>query len=145
MENLELNKEKLEKIKKIMKELAIKYNLKLIMLFGSATKQTFHDKSDLDIAVLGDKNFYEKNYSNFFYDMAKIENIEKREIEIVPISDINPILLYNIFNEGIPLYKESEEEYWNICNWARFSFEENKRFFYGREKLIEKRLLNLKS
>lgn len=134
-----------EQAKKIIKELAVKYNLKLIMLFGSATKKTFRDRSDLDIAVLGDKNFYQKHYSDFIYDLVEVENLEKREIEVVPISDINPILLYNIFNEGIPLYKRNEEEYWRTCNWARHSYEENKRFFYGRKELMEKRLAKIKT
>jgi predicted nucleotidyltransferase len=133
-----------QQAKKLIRKLAVKYNLKLVMLFGSAIKKTFQDRSDLDIAILADKDFYEKHYSDFLYDLVKVENLEKREIEVVPISDINPILLYNIFNQGIPLYKKNEEEYWRILNWARITYEENKRFFYGREKLMEKRLAKIK-
>lgn len=123
-----------------IQKLAEKYRLKLVMLFGSAARGTETKKSDIDIAVLGDKDFYENNYSDFLFEMAKLERIEKREIEVVPISDRNPILLYHIFKDGIALYKKSEEEYFRTISWARFIYEDNKRFFYGREKLIEKRL-----
>lgn len=126
--------------KKLIKELAVKYDLKLVMLFGSASRDTEQKNSDIDIAILGNSNFYEKDYSKFLYDMAKIEDVEKREIEVVPISDRNPILLKNIFDGGIPLYIKNQTEYQKIRNWARFSYEDNAKFFHGREKMIKERL-----
>lgn len=130
----------LKETKDSIQKLAEKYEIKLVMLFGSSARGTETKKSDVDIAVLGDKDFYEKNYSDFLFEMAKLEDIERREIEVVPISDRNPILLYHIFKDGIALYKKSEEEYFRIINWARFIYEDNKRFFYGREKSIRERL-----
>lgn len=129
-----------KKAKNLISDLAIKYDLKLVILFGSSARGAELQKSDLDIAILADHEFYEKHYQDFIFDIAEVENLEKREIEIVPISDRNPILLYNIFNDGIPLYIKDNESYWRTRNWARHSYEENSRFFYGREKLINERL-----
>lgn len=131
---------------KNIKELGKKYNLKLIMLFGSAARNKENIKSDIDIAIMpSDKNFYENDFSNFNYDLMEAENIEKKEIEVIPISNENPILLYNIFNDGIPLYMKNEQEFSRIKSWARFSYEDNKRFFYGRETLLQRRLAKLKT
>lgn len=129
---------------KIIQELAKKYRLKVVMLFGSAAKEKIRAKSDIDLAILADPDFYEKGFSNFNYDLMEAEKIEQREIEIVPISNQNPILLFNIFNDGIPIYVRNQEEYYRLRSWARFSYEDNQRFFYGREKLLEKRMEKLK-
>ena len=55
------------------------------------------------------------------------------------------ILLYDIFQEGEPLYYRNEEEYYNIRSWARWSYEDNSRFFDlpKREKLLRKSIKQL--
>ncbi len=132
------------KSRKIIQDLAKKYHLKTIIVFGSTAKKKTREKSDIDMAILANADFYEKDFSNFNYDMMKVEEIEKRDIEITPISNQNPILLFNIFNDGIPVYIRDKEEYYRLRSWARFSYEESRRFFYGREKLLEKRMEKLK-
>lgn len=129
-----------DETKKIIEELARKYRLKAVMLFGSAAKGRTRPGSDVDLAILADQDFYEKNFSDFTYDLMAAEEAEKREFDVVPISGKNPILLYNIFNDGAPIYIRDREEYWRLRSWARFTYEEARRFFYGREKLLEERL-----
>lgn len=133
-----------EETKKIIQDLARKYRIKVAMVFGSAARKKAGDKSDIDMAILADSDFYKKCLSNFNYDLLKAEEIEKKEIDVVPISNHNPILLFNIFNDGVLIYAEDEEEYQRLRGWARFSYEDNKRFFFGREKLLQKRLEELK-
>lgn len=126
---------------KIIEELAKKYDLKLVMLFGSVAKENMREKSDIDIAVLpSDQKFYEKDFASFTYDLMEAEDMEKREIEVVPISSENPLLLYHIFYYGKPLYIKNKEKWPEIRSWARFTYEDNQRFFYGREKLLEKKI-----
>lgn len=130
---------------KIIKKLGKKYNLKLIMLFGSALKDTkLRYKNDIDLAILADREFYEDDkYSKFRFDLLEVGEIEKKEIDVVPISGQNPLLLYDIFQEGEPLYYRDEGEYYKIRSWARWSYEDNSRFFKGRKELLEKGLLKL--
>ena len=132
------------KTKKIIRDLAKKYHLKAVMLFGSFAKNKTQAKSDIDLAVLAPPDFYEKSFSDFTYDLMKAEDMEKREIEVVPITGYNPILLFNIFNYGVPVYISSKEEYSRLRAWARFTYEDSRRFFSGREKLLEKRMERLK-
>ncbi len=127
--------------KKSIERLAEKYDLKLVMLFGSAAKETMREKSDIDIAILpSDPTFYEKEFSNFNFDLMEAEDMEKREIEVVPISSENPLLLYHIFYYGKPLYIKNKKKWPEIKSWARFTYEDNRRFFYGRENLLKKRI-----
>lgn len=133
-----------EKSKKIIKKLAKKYGIKLVMLFGSALKdKKLRFKNDIDIAILADKEFYEDNYSKFRFELSDVADLEKREIDTVPISSQNPFLLYDIFQEGEPIYYRSEEEYAKIRSWARWSYEDNSRFFRGQKELLEKSLAKL--
>ena len=129
---------------KIIRDLAKKYRLKVVMVFGSAARRHTQAGSDIDLAILADKNFYEKHLSDFNYDLLQAEDIEKKEIEVIPIGNHNPILLFNIFNDGIPIYVQDEEKYHRLQSWARFSYEDNRRFFSGREKLLQKRLQKLR-
>ncbi|RJQ31015.1 nucleotidyltransferase domain-containing protein [Candidatus Parcubacteria bacterium] len=48
---IEITREKREKIK----NMAEKYGLKLVLLFGSRVKGKVHEESDYDIAYLSDK------------------------------------------------------------------------------------------
>lgn len=133
-----------EKSKKIIKKLAKKYGIKLIMLFGSSLKDNkLRFKNDIDLAILADKEFYENNYSKFRFELLDVADLEKREIDTVPISSQNPLLLYDIFQEGEPVYYKNEEEYAKIRSWARFSYEDNSRFFKGQKELLEKGLKEL--
>lgn len=132
------------KTKKIICALAKKYHLKVVILFGSSARKKLRPGSDIDLAVLADSQFYESDFSGFNYDLMKAEDIEKREIEVVPISSYNPILLFNIFNDGLPIYIRNKEDYYRLRAWARFTYENSRRFFLGREKLLEKRMERLK-
>jgi len=133
-----------QKTKKIIRDLAKHYAIKVVMVFGSEAKGTTRAGSDIDLAILANQTFYEKKFSNFNCDLMKAEEIEQREIDVVPIGNQNPLLLFNIFNDGAPLYIADQQEYYRLCNWARFSYEESQRFFGGREHLLEKRMKRLK-
>lgn len=133
-----------EKSKKIIKKLAKKYGIKLVMLFGSSLKdKKLRFKNDIDLAILADKEFYEDGYSKFKFELLDVAELEKREIDTVPISSQNPLLLYDIFQEGEPIYYRSEEEYDKIRIWARWSYEDNLRFFKGQKEILEKGLKQL--
>lgn len=129
---------------KIIKKLAESYGIKAVIVFGSIAKRKEGKNSDIDLAILADKKFYEEKFSDFVYGLMEAEAIEQKEIEVVPISGENPLLLYNIFNDGVPVYIKSESEYDNLRSWARFIYEDSQRFFFGREELLKKRMEKLK-
>lgn len=131
--------------REIIKKLAETLGIKVIIVFGSVARGKEIGKSDIDLAVFADKRFYEEKFSDFIYGLMEAEAVEQREIDVVPISGENPILLYNIFNDGIPVYTRNEEEYLNLRSWARFIYEDSRRFFFGREELLKKKMEKLKA
>ena len=133
-----------KKTEKMIQDLAKQYSLKVVMVFGSEAKGTARAGSDIDLAILANQVFYDKKFSDFNFDLMRAEEIEQREMDVVPIGNQNPLLLFNIFNDGKPLYIADQQEYYRLCNWARISYEESRQFFGGRGKLLVRRVKNLK-
>ena len=134
-----LSEKSTEKIKK----LALKYKLKLVILFGGLAEGIYNAASDMDIAVLpqNSRDFIDNEiYSKLVYDFMEIEDIEKRDADIILITSENPLLLYQIAKYGIPLYSKTEDDYMNFLCWARFTYEDNRRFFRGTPDLIKESL-----
>ncbi len=65
-----------------------------------------------------------------------VEDIEKREVDVVLITSENPLLLYQIGKYGEPVYEKDDECYMRFLNWSRFTYEDNRRFNSGLIELV---------
>lgn len=89
-------------------KIAEKYNLRLILLFGSAVSQKIHSQSDVDIAVFSEKpDLSFKSYSNLLFDLQK--HFPKREMDLVVINRADPLLLKKIMEDCRLLYGSPRE------------------------------------
>lgn len=89
-------------------KIAEKYNLKLILLFGSAVSQKIHSQSDVDIAVFSEKpDLSLKSYSNLLFDLQR--HFPKREVDLVVINRADPLLLKKIMEDCRLLYGSPRE------------------------------------
>lgn len=79
-----------------LKKIAQKYNLELILLFGSQVDGRVHSDSDVDIAVLprGNKDFGFEKYSSLISNIGEV--FAGKKIDIVFINRANPLLLKKI-------------------------------------------------
>lgn len=95
-----------EKQKKKIEEIAGKYHLTLILLFGSRATGRIHKESDFDVAYLPKKDlgFDKENYLN--YEFTNI--FQHDRVDTVDIIKAPPLLLYAIFKECQILYKEDD-------------------------------------
>lgn len=95
-----------EKQKQKIAEIAEKYQLKLVLLFGSQSSGRIHKESDFDIAYLPTKNlkFDEENYLN--YEFTNI--FQNDRVDTVDIRKAPPLLLYAIFQNCLVLFKEDD-------------------------------------
>jgi uncharacterized protein len=67
-------------------DLISRYHLKTIGIFGSCTRDDFHDDSDVDILI-----DYEKQMGIEFIDLAdELETILKRKVDLVSMNGIKP-------------------------------------------------------
>lgn len=91
----------------IIKNLVKKYDLKLLLLFGSRADDTYHEKSDFDIAYLSSRNLNLNDESQLIVDLAPL--FKSEQIDLVNLKTAPPLLYYAIFqkpkilHEGAPL------------------------------------------
>lgn len=103
-----MNESEIDKIKPKIKELAEKYDLSLVVLFGSQATGRIHQKSDIDIAVLGAKKFYMPKL------MIDFDRIFKRDdIEIVDLGVASPTLMHCVVRDGKALFEKDADTFFN--------------------------------
>ena len=71
----------IEEIKKVVAEIAPKYNLKKVTLFGSRARENFRDDSDVDLIV--EFETYSVSLIKIFSLKYKLEEIFKVGVDIV--------------------------------------------------------------
>lgn len=130
-----------ELIKKIT-PIAVKFRLKLVVLFGSGARDRMRHDSDIDIGVAVDVPVFEKPqlYRDFMEAFEPIENYYRRKIDLVQINSHNMIVLSHILKEGVLLY-EYKPFYYNLqrLHW-RFLVEDNYRYTLNYSRVLEKKL-----
>lgn len=96
----------IDEIKPAVKKVAEKHQLLAVALFGSQATGALHQKSDIDIAVLGRDQigFDEKiKISSEFSEVFRREDVEV--VDIDPNS-ASPTLLYAVVRDGKLLYEK---------------------------------------
>lgn len=78
----------------IMKALAEKYRLKLVILFGGLAQGIYDDKRDIGLATLPENRFFYENdsLSKLIYHLMAVKDIERREVDVIPITAENPFV-----------------------------------------------------
>lgn len=105
-----------EKQKKQMAGIAKRYNLALVILFGSRATGEAREKSDFDIAYssITPIDFSEENrMATEFHSVFKTINVD-----LVNLSNSNPLLLKKIVDEGVPLYEAGESMFNSLYLYA---------------------------
>ncbi|HEX9722318.1 MAG TPA: nucleotidyltransferase domain-containing protein [Candidatus Paceibacterota bacterium] len=103
MEIIEKQKSKLEKV-------AQKYQLELVLLFGSQVTGKTHKESDYDVAYLGQRKLSFEEQLRLDVDLMPVFGSDR--VDIVDIRKANPLLLKQIFaNHQILLCKDKKRYY----------------------------------
>ncbi len=97
-----ITKEQKEKIAAVAK----KYNLKLVLLFGSAVSGLTHAKSDLDIAVLASRVAWDV-YSGLVEALSEALEVEFERIDLSFIRGADPLFLKRISDNFQVLYGDA--------------------------------------
>ena len=84
-------------------DLAKKYHVEKVILFGSRARGDNHDRSDIDLAVYGIR---EEDKSLFWYDIEELPTLLK--FDIVHVDDnTDTDLLESIRKDGVVLYEKN--------------------------------------
>lgn len=98
---------KISKVQKLkIENIAKKFHLKLVMLFGSFANGKNREDSDLDIAILGLNGI-------FFDEQIELTNefslIFNKNIDLSVLNNANPLLLFQVSKNSILLFGNDEE------------------------------------
>lgn len=95
------------------KEQFLKYikdegNIKVAILFGSYSDNTYNEDSDIDIAVMYKQDMDEYEHSGKSIDVSRI--FGDIEVDYIDLEKVNVFLQFEILNKGKIIYCENEDE-----------------------------------
>lgn len=125
-------------------KLAKKYDLNLIILFGSHASGKVKPDSDVDIAVKGNKPLSFEKEQNLYSEFISL--FERDDIDLINLdthSDI--ILLYEIFTAGKVLFQINHWLFPHLRMRAWFDFQDYKKYFEMSKQATLKRLEKIQS
>jgi predicted nucleotidyltransferase len=84
-----------------IKSIFVKYNAKSAYIFGSMTKNNYHEKSDVDFLFSFHDNLDYETYSlNYFSLLNELENLLQKPIELVAEKTLKNKYLIESINES---------------------------------------------
>ena len=92
----------------LINEIVKKLNPAFIVLFGSFAKGTTHAGSDIDLAYFSKKKL--TSYERFIF-ASELAEITGYEVDLIDIRQIDTVFTMQIFEQGIPIYSQDENEY----------------------------------
>ena len=92
----------------IKKRLIDDFECEALILFGSFARGTQNEKSDIDIAFKSKRKISKKE---IFEEKILLEDISKRDIDLVSLDEINDDFRYEILMNGKELYCEDKTKF----------------------------------
>lgn len=124
---------------KVSSEIGLKYDLKLIVIFGSVVKGTTHSQSDTDIAVLGKQ----KLDLNETLEISGMFDKVFKESQIIDLFPQGVVLNAVVGRDGVLLFESTNSFFteFKIRAWSNFiDYEE---IFKIQRKLISEKIQSL--
>ena len=97
----------INKLKPAIKRLAEKYQLSLVLLFGSQASGDVHKESDIDIGIMPNKNLTFEQEINLAAEFFNVSN----KIDLTNLRKAPPLLLKKVIENCQVLYQISPSEF----------------------------------
>lgn len=120
----------------LIRRIAKKYQLKLLVIFGSSVRGGIHQKSDIDLAFYPSKSVdEEKLYGEF------VQVLKREDIDLVNLATTQDHLVrFEVLNTGKVLY-EAEKGIKSKMEWqSYFDYVDFKKYYNWRSELISAKL-----
>ncbi|MBU3924655.1 nucleotidyltransferase domain-containing protein [Patescibacteria group bacterium] len=125
-----------EENSKRIKEIAEKYDLELVLLFGSRVKGKFlHKESDFDVAYLSNKKLDLMEEARLIMELMPVFKSDK--VDLVNIKLAHPLLLKQIFSNHEIIFCRNLSVYFQYKIYAERKYTEAEPLFRLRRVLIK--------
>lgn len=128
------------KEKRLLKKIAQKYSLELILLFGSQVSKKTHKESDYDIAYLSKNSLDISEEGQLMLKLAPLLRIPLEEMELVSLRNTSPLFLKEVFSNAEVIYAEDNLIFDRYKIYAYRLFEESKPIFENMEKILKRKV-----
>lgn len=128
--------------KKKIEEIAKKYQLKLVVLYGSQATGKARPNSDIDIAILGERRIDFDKHIELINEFTGL--FQTDEVDVKLLHNTNPLFRYQVMRDGILLYGKS----YDFASFQAYAFRDymdSQSLLKLKEVIIKKRLEILKS
>lgn len=127
----------------LFQTLAQKYDLGLVVLFGSHGRRKTKPDSDIDLAVKGGTKPLSRQMEQEFY-LELIPLLERDDIDVINLDHVRSVVLrYNIFSEGKILFEKEEGIFKRLLVHAYFEYQDFKKYLERYDALLDKKINHL--
>lgn len=130
----------IEQLKPKISDIAEKYRLLLVILYGSRATGKARPESDIDIAVLGKEPIKFNTLVDLNNEFAEI--FETKNIDVKSLHFADPLFRYEVTRKGISLYGEAGF-YIRFKAYAFRDYNDSRDLLHLKGIVIKKRLENL--
>jgi len=127
-----------DKIKEKVKEIAQKYGLSFVALFGSQATGKTHQKSDIDIAYLSKNDLGLERESNLIFDLSAI--FRNENIDLLNLKNAKPLLYYGVFKNCRVIFEKTPLIFQTLRAYAFKKYIETKPLYEERFKRLEAKI-----
>lgn len=126
-----------QKQKDKIKELAEKYNINFLILFGSQAEGRTHSESDVDIGFEAEEKLEFRDRARLNSELTGIFGNDR--VDLVNLHRASPLLFYKIMQDGEVIYTDDPLRYHELSTYAFKKYVETKPLRKRkREKLKNK-------
>lgn len=95
-------------------------------LFGSHAKKKSRDQSDVDIAILYEPNYLPEIFSQLQMK-EDLENLLKKDVDLIVMNQANPIFKHQIFKYGRLLFCKNQRFFHQFFSYSLMEYDDIKR------------------
>jgi|SRR3989344_4360472 len=133
----------IEALKLKTKSIAEKYDLRLVILYGSYAKNKATEKSDVDIAVLGKKKITFNEEIALNNDFAGIcADLGIKEVDVKSLHNASLLFLFQVMKDGVLLFG-STYDFNSFKVYASRAYHDSYDLRKLRDIIIKKRMARL--
>lgn len=97
----------LERFKLGIAKIAEKYDLKLVVLYGSQATGKANENSDIDIAILGNRRIDFDRHIELINEFTGLFHTD--EVDVKLLHSTNPLFRYQVMRDGILLFGKKHD------------------------------------